>query len=441
MATIRPFAAMRYDGKKIPHLSTVISQPYDRVRYGLQDQYYDLSPYNVVRIIKGRELPTDEPERPEGPNVYTRARAYYDLWLAEGVLVQEEQPALYVYHQTYWVNGQARTRKAFIAAFQLSPFEEGIVLPHERTHAGPKQDRLRLLRTTRVNLGQIFMLYPDPANQVSGLLDRAISRRAPDVDVVEMYEHDVRQELWVVTDGPTIQAVGQEMAGKRNLIIADGHHRYETALDYRGEMQAQYPSAPASAAFNYRMVALVGMDDPGLVILPTHREVYGLPEIPRAEIIHRVAPYCDLLDVPHLDACLAVMKTNETRHAFGLYADGCYTVLILKHPERIESWIDEDRSLAWKSLDVSIAHKILLQRAIGLLAQELDSEDHLRYHREPSLAVQNVDTRRGNFCLLLNPTPIDQVKACAAQGERMPQKSTDFYPKMVTGLTMMPLQP
>jgi uncharacterized protein (DUF1015 family) len=284
MARIRPFRGVRYNSEQFDDMSVVVSQPYDRVRYGLQDRYYALSDCNIVRIIRNKEQPGDE----KANNVYTRARDTYDRWLRDGVLAREEQPALYVFHQTFATPGgetstssvrATRTRKAFICALELTAFDEGVVLPHERTHAGPKVDRLNLLRATEVNFGLIFMVYPDPGNKVNALLDAAVAGRQPDVDVVELFEKDVRQQMWAVTDPKVIAAVRAEMAPKRNLIIADGHHRYETAINYRNEMRALHPDAPADAAFNYRMVTLVSMDDPGLTILPTHREIYGYEEM------------------------------------------------------------------------------------------------------------------------------------------------------------------
>lgn len=438
MAIIKPFRGMRFNKAKIPELSQVVSQPYDRVRYGLQEKYYDLNPYNIVRIIRGKELPDDVPDRLEGPNVYTRGKAYYDLWRIEQVLAREEKPALYAYHQTSTVRGETKTRKGFITAFELSGFDEGVVLPHERTHAGPKVDRLRLLRTTQVNFGQIFMLYPDAERKIEALFDLAIAGREPDIDVVEMFEKDVRQQVWAVTDEETIRAVQEEMAPKRNLIIADGHHRYETALNYRNQMCQQYPDAPPEAAFRYRMVTMVSMDDPGLVILPTHRELLDL-DVTAADVLQRAAPYFDVFAVADLDACLDEMKTRQEQHAFGLYANGQYRVLVLQDPQLIDKMITQDRLLAWKSLDVSILHKILLEQVVGLPEESV--ERCVRYHRDPALPVQNVDAGEGDMVFFLNPTRIEQVKECAEHEEKMPQKSTDFYPKVITGLTMMPVGP
>jgi uncharacterized protein (DUF1015 family) len=440
MATIRPFRAVRYNTRRVEP-SLVLSQPYDRIRYGLQERYYELSPYNAVRITKGKALPADRPDHLQGPNVYTRARAYYDLWSAEEVLVREDEPALYVYHQAFELDGTCRTRKGFIAALALSPFEEGVVLPHERTHAEAKVDRLRLLRTLQVNVGQIFLLYADRQNQVAAALDAAIEGRVPDVDATEMYEDAVRQQLWTVHDPAVIRAVVDELAPKRNLIIADGHHRYETALTYRDEMRDRYPDAPPGAAFNYRMATFVGMDDPGLVILPTHREVFDLPQPRPAEILSRAAQAFRVLPADGLEACLSTMRSHAREHAFGFHAEGRYYVLVLRDSVQIERWIPEPRSPAWKHLDVTIAHRILLEQIVGLSAEAAEVGANLRYHRDPALAIANVDTGQGSFVVLLNPTRIDQVRACAEQGERMPQKSTDFYPKLVSGLTMMPVSP
>jgi uncharacterized protein (DUF1015 family) len=235
VATIAPFRGIRYNVHKVGDLSKVVSQPYDRVRYGLQDKYYDLHPYNIVRITKGREFEDDTPER----NVYTRARDFYQTWLDAGYLLRDTAPSLYVYHQTFTLpDGSERTRKAFIAALELVEFEEGIVLPHERTLSGPKADRLNLLRATETNFGLIFMLYPDPENQINTLFDAAIAGSLPDADVQELFEKDVRQQMWAIADPELIAQVVAEMAPKQGLIIADGHHRYETALNYRAEMQA-----------------------------------------------------------------------------------------------------------------------------------------------------------------------------------------------------------
>jgi uncharacterized protein (DUF1015 family) len=433
MAEISPFRGVRYSPEKFPKLDVVVSQPYDRVRYGLQDKYYDLSPYNIVRIIKNKEEEGDD----ENNNVYTRARDNYHRWLGERILIREAQPALYVYHQEFTVNGERRVRKAFIVALKLVEFEEGTVLPHERTHAGPKVDRLNLLRATATNFGQIFMLYPDRENEVNALLDAAIVGSEPDVDAVELYEKDVRQSMWVVTDPGVIQAVQAAMRPKRNLIIADGHHRYETALNYRDEMRAMHPDAPPNAAFNYRMVTLVSMDDPGLTILPTHREIHDHGMTPVDVLLERTASCFEVIPVTDQTACFELMVQREREHAVGFYAAGKYHVLVLKDESLLDDLITEDRIPAWKRLDVTILHKVLLEGVLGM--DEHVMEEKVRYHRDPQGAIDNVNRGEGEYVFLLNPTKISEVKACSTQGEKMPQKSTDFYPKMISGLVICPL--
>ena len=433
MAEICPFRGVRYNPEKFPRLDVVVSQPYDRVRYGLQEKYYDLSQYNIVRIIKNKEEVGDD----ENNNVYTRARDHYHRWLNEGILIRDTQPALYVYHQEFTINGQRRVRKSFVAALRLVEFDEGTVLPHERTLAGPKVDRLNLLRATAINFELVFMLYPDPENQVNVLLDTAIAGRAPDVDVIELYEKDVRQKMWIVTDPQAIQAVQAAMLPKRNLIIADGHHRYETSLNYRNEMRVAHPDAPPNTAFNYRAVALVSMDDPGLTILPTHREVHGYGMVPADVLLERAASYFAVIPVADQAACLELMARRGREHAIGFYAAGRYHVLVLKNESLLDQLITEQRVLDWKRLDVTILHKLLIENVVGIDDQLLERK--IRYHRDLQGAIDNVDRGEGEYVFLLNPTRIGEVKACSTQGEKMPQKSTDFYPKMISGLVIYPV--
>ena len=341
MAKISPFHGIRYNSCKVEDLNQVVSQPYDRVRYGLQDDYYDLHPYNIVRIIKGRAFDTDT----DYDNVYTRARDYFQTWLDAGYLLKDTQPALYVYHQTFELpDGTELTRKAFITALKLAEFDEGVVLPHERTLSGPKVDRLNLLRATKANFGQIFMLYPDQENRILGILDAAVAGREADADVRELLEKDVRQQLWAVTDPDVISEVVSEMAPKTGLIIADGHHRYETALNYRAEMREKHPGAPADAAFNYRMVTMVSMDDPGLVILPTHRLMHSYDAKSTAQIVEDARQYFEVTEVPDRPSLMeGLAQETPTDRRIGFY-DGSYYLLRLKSlevmaglvPERVE---------------------------------------------------------------------------------------------------------
>jgi uncharacterized protein (DUF1015 family) len=438
MAKIAPFRGIRYNDNKVDDLSKVVSQPYDRVRYGLQDQYYELHPYNIVRIIKGRELESDSVD---GENVYTRARDYFQVWKDAGYLLRDTAPALFVYHQTFTLpDGTVLTRKAFIAALKLVKFSEGIVLPHERTLSGPKADRLNLLRATATNFGQIFMLYPDAENRINALLDIAIAGRTPDAEVRELFEREVHQQMWVVADPEVIASVLAEMAPKRGLIIADGHHRYETALNYSAEMRAAYPDAPANAGFNYRMVTLVSMDDPGLTILPTHREMHSYIAKTTAQVLADAAEYFEVTPVagrPALEAAMA--QGTPTDRRIGFY-DGEYYLLRLKGPQIMAAAVP-DRVEEWRMLDVSILHELLIERIMGINKERVAAKENIDYHRDLDLAVSKVDEGKAQCIYIMNPTRMSEVKACSSKGAKMPQKSTDFYPKVITGLVAMAVGP
>lgn len=436
MATTKPFRAIRYNQDQIDSIDKVISQPYDRVRYGLQEKYYELSPYNVTRIIKGKETESDS----ERDNVYTRAREYLNKWLDEGVLEREDQPAYYVYHQTFPLpSGETITRKAFICAFELSPFEEGIVLPHERTHAGPKVDRLNLTRATETYFGNIFMLYPDPDNRISAIFSEAIQRE-PDIEAKELYEKDVLHQVWVVKDAEVINRVSAEMAPKTSLIIADGHHRYETALNYQSEMQQKHPDAPAGAGFNYRMVAMVSMSDPGLIILPTHRLISNYQQLTAEQILERAGKY---FQIEELDSRAALEKRLDAvglvSGVIGFVSSRGHFLLTLEDTGVMEK-LAPDRVPAWRELDVSILHSLLLSEIMEIDPASIDDLKNINYLREPDLGYEEVGESDTSFLFILNPTRIEQVTACTDAGEKMPQKSTDFYPKIITGLAMLPVQ-
>lgn len=435
MAVVRPFRGVRYNLEKIGDLSTVITQPYDRIHEPEQERYYALSPYNFVRIILGKRTPHDT----ETDNVYTRARCYGQTWLAEGVLVRDERPCLYVLEQVYTTpDGQTRSRQGLAAALQLTPFEEGVILPHERTLSGPKVDRLNLTRATAYAWEHIFILYPDETNQVNRILQPYLEAHPPIVAREMVIETAVEQRFWVVDDPKVISAVVEEMAPKRNLIIADGHHRYETMLNYREEMRRQHPDAPADAAFNFTLVTLVSMSDPGLVILPTHRLVHSYGRMTGREALERAKAYFDVTPVSDRAAMERALREAEPLHPrFGFY-DGSYAVLTLRDPSVLER-ILPDRAPDWRLLDVTVLHELFIERVLGIDKGAVERKENLDYLRDPNPGYRAVDEGKAQFLLVMNPTRMEQVRACTAAGEKMPQKSTDFYPKVISGLVMMPI--
>ncbi len=437
MAVIRPFRGIRYDRLRVQDLGAVVAQPYDRIGPELQDRYYAMHPANVVRLIKGRHGSSDG----ETDNVYTRARDAMGDWLQRGILVREHTPALYVLHQQFPLpTGETVTRKALICAFGLVPFEEGTVLPHERTLSGPKIDRLLLTRATNAYFGNIFMLYPDPENRVNAILQSAIDR-SPEIDIRESYENDVRQMAWVVTDPGVVSAVAAEMAPKRNLIIADGHHRYETALNYQAEQQARFPNALSDAAHNYAMVALVSMSDPGLTILPTHRLIHSYHLRSSGEVMDRVRSYFTVDQLP--DRSAMESQLHELRGqvgCLGAVTEDQFYLLRLTGGAVMER-LAPGRVQSWCELDVSILHEVILEHVMGLTKESIERKENIEYLREPDDGYAQVLAGRAQFLFLLNATRMDQVIACTQAGEKMPQKSTDFYPKVITGLAFLPVGP
>ncbi len=434
MATIRPFRGIRYCLKDPGELSRVITQPYDRIHDAEQAAYYALHPHNFVRIEMGARDPDTSTD-----NVYTRARAHAQSWLQQGILMREHAPALYVIEQRFNApDGRTLTRRGVTAALWLTRFDEGIILPHERTLSGPKTDRLNLTRATETAWGHIFALYPDATNQIDRLLQPFLEAHAPLVAREQIIEPAVEQRLWVVDDAAITAAVAEEMAPKRRLIIADGHHRYETALNYRDEMRARHSDAPANAAFNFGLVTFVSMSNPGLTILPTHRLIHSYARLSSAEVLNALAPYFDIQPMPTRAAWLqALSNAPADRPTFGFY-DGAHMLLTLRAREAMEQLAPE-RHPAWRALDVAVLHKIVLEHVMGLTQDSIARQENIRYLRDAGPGYEAVDRAEANFLFVLNPTRIEQVRACAEAGEVMPQKSTDFYPKIISGWVALPL--
>ena len=432
-SNIKPFRGLRYNPDKFCDLSEVITLPYDRIHEAEQAQYYELSPYNFTRIIQGLRAP-DETDN----NVYTRARGYMLNWLAEQTLLREPTPTLYVLEQTFvTADGVEHTRRGLTAALELTTFDEGVVLPHERTLSGPKIDRLNLTKTTQVCWGHIFMLYPDDEGEISGLLQPFIDTHMPAIVHDQVIEPDVEQAFWVVNDADVIAAVTEAMKSKGPLIIADGHHRYETALNYRDQMR-EHSDAAANAAFNYVLVTLVSMSDPGLIVLPTHRLIHSYTQMDSKALLEALAPYFTIESVPNLGLLrdhLADATPEQPR--FGFY-DGAYNLLTLKSLAVMAKLLPT-RDANFRALDVTILHELIIEKVMGLSKESVARKENITYLRDMTPGFEAVDKSEANFIFLLNATRIAQVRACTAADERMPQKSTDFFPKVIGGLVALPL--
>ena len=429
MAHIIPFRGLRYDPSRAGEASALVTQPYDRIGEEEQKAYYERSPYNIVRIIKGIAQPSDN-----GENVYTRAASYLRKWLDEGILMRDAEPSLYVYHQGYTFGGERLTRKGVIALGKLEPER---VHAHEKTLKGPKEDRLRLMRATEGNFGHIFMLYSDPQRAADAALDAAIAGAEPTISAVDDYGNDHR--VWRITD-PDVISVVQQAVSDKDLYIADGHHRYETAVNFMRECQEKgwRPAAPES--FDVRMMTLFNIDEPGMTIRPIHRLVHALPDYDVQEFLKRAEEDFDVKRYATLAEMERGVAEGREDHTFGFYSGGVYASLTLRDESIMDRLIAGDWSSDWKRLDVSILHTVILDRLLGIDAKALEEQRNITYAHDPQEGVDAVDSGREQIFFLLNPTSPSEVRRVADHGEKMPQKSTDFYPKLLTGLVLSKME-
>lgn len=434
MAKVCAFRAWRYDPERTP-IRQVVTQPYDKITPEMQESYYQASPYNLVRIILGKHLASDTATE----NVYTRAAASFQNWRQSGILKQDEAPSLYLYSQEFTLPGRQSSieRRGFIGLGRIEEYSAGVVFRHEQTLAKPKADRLDLLRATRAHFGQIFMLYSG-AGKVDALLDSATSDHQPEIEGMDEYE--VTHRVWRICDPAVIPQV-QELMRDQKLIIADGHHRYETALAYRNKRR-QIADTTDSAAYDYVMMTFVDVDRPGLVILPTHRLVSGLSPRKINSFPEHAKRFFNVEEVETgIDAARAtaiLQQAGLTGTALLTIAREC--VLLLHTPKSVGTSLFSNLSLRQQSLDVIQLHKCLLEGCLEISEEAIRQQQNVSYVREAYDAIAQVRDGRMQMAFLMNPVHVNQVRDIALAGEVLPQKSTDFYPKLLSGLTIYGLE-
>lgn len=421
MAEVKGFAGIRYRLDRPEAAEAVIAPPYDVVSPADREGLLQRSPHNVIRL----ELPEDRAGDDDRENRYTRAAALYREWLASGVLQQEGAPCLYVYGQRYEVSGREQERLGLLAALKIEPYEAGVVLPHEQTFPKHKEDRFRLLSTAEAQFSPIFGLYSAPEAEVR---ERLVQVTEGEPAAAARDADGVLHRLWPVSDPEFAEWIAGVFAGQQ-VFIADGHHRYETSLRYRDHRRSQAPDAPLSA-FDYVMTFLVEMDDPGLVLLPTHRMVRrGLPAA--GELRSRLEEVFTLEEVSleeadqlaHHQVGLILPETGQAGRAWRL---------TLKDPALLEQ-VGEGQSAAWRDLDVVLLHHLVFGRLMGL-----DEEDNIVYTRDPAEARSGAVSGQFSASFLLPYPRVEELKLVAGAGDKMPHKSTYFWPKAVTGLVIYP---
>ncbi len=409
MTNIFPFFPYRYS-TKAGELSRLVTQPYDKISPALRDRYLEASPYNLVRVILGKR----EPEDNDSDNVYTRGAAHLNDWIAQGILERDEKPAFYAYFQEFTPpdSDQRLIRKGFIGAGAVEDYSAGIVHRHEQTLSGPKKDRMEVLRATHAHFGQIFMLYPDREGAIDRILDEA-AQRAPDGEVTD--EYGAIHRIWRIDGDREIAEIQRLMSDKR-LLIADGHHRYETALAFRN-------ANPDLEDAQRVMMTFVNMYSPGLHVLATHRVVSNLAAFDINQFVQRVSDQFLVLRVATVKELQALLEDTSILR-IGIAAQGTAKFLVL------------ERDRTPEDLDVRILHDTLLRDSLGIGEEAVREEKYIKYVRGVEAAVAEVRQGRAQVAFLLQPTSVQQTADVSFAGGVMPQKSTDFYPKLLSGLTI-----
>ena len=444
MAIIKPFRGYLYNKEKIANLELVVAPPYDVINAEQQACYYQKHPLNIIRLILGKQEHGDN----ETSNKYTRAAYFLATWQKNKTLVRVPKPAIFFYVQDFKLpSGESRRRKGFICLFKLEEFSSGVILPHERTLSKPKVDRLNLIMACRANFNPIFSLYSDPAFTIERYSDAA-GEKPPYLDVTD--ENGVCHKLWVVDDPEVIKEIKNALQDKK-VLIADGHHRYETALNYQKIMRQQYPGATGAEPFNYTLMYFTNMDDAGLVILPTHRLLKNT-KFSAAEFLNKAQKYFDIEALPF--SCeteeqvrgkvLASMKAEaKERYLIGMVTkkQDNYVLLRLKDFSLLDTVIGRELSTTLRLLDANIMEFLVFHNLLGISCSDPQWEEHLTFVHTEREAVELVKSGACKVAFLVNPTRIEQVRDVVAQGEVMPQKSTYFFPKLLSGLVLNPINP
>ena len=464
MARLYPFRALRYDPARV-NMEAVVTQPYDKITPAMQQRYYEASPYNLVRVILGKHEPGDTFDGPDQNNVYTRAAEYLHDWRKNRILAEESEPAIYGYSQTYTVPGtsETRERRGFIALGHLYDYAEKVVYRHEQTFPKHKSDRLALFKATRAYCEQIYMLYSDPAFTAEKLIFEGSFPNGFDdnpADLAITDEYGVVHKLWKLTDPHLINLLLTAMADKK-LIIADGHHRYETSVAYARERSAQLklplnqprdedeklspghlptPAFPEAAM----MMTFVNMDAPGITILPTHRVINGIENFSSPDFITKASAFFDITEIADpapasdLPAFGLIDRLNKTPGDSFIAATGDGNYILTPKPEAIAPLLAGLPSRQ-RQLGVAQLHTVVLDHLLGLTEDKIRATGHIQYLRDADEALSLVESGEANIAFLIKPITLDQLKDVSLSGEVMPQKSTDFYPKLLSGLAIYAL--
>jgi len=426
-----------YNQDKAGTMDTIVCPPYDIISPLLQEELYQKNPFNVVRLEYGKENADDT----ESNNRYTRSSAFFEEWFRSRILYQDPMPAMYVYEMEYTVGGTVKKPRGFIALVKIEDYNSGVVKPHETTLSGPKSDRLNLLRACKASFSQIYSLFSDPSGDVAAVLSDVPAKSG----AVAIGADKVIHRIWPIHDQDTIQTIVRLMEEKP-LFIADGHHRYDTALNYRNERRAAEGGVHKDASYNYVAMFMARLEDPGIMILPAHRVLMNLTHFYPAEFEQALNRYFYLERIDFTsrteekdrETILDTMANRSERsHVFGMRIKGknSYYLLTLRDASDMDALVP-DRSRAYRQLDVSILHHLIIDKLLGIGIETHKLGKNISYIKDPDEAAEQVANGSSEIVFFMNPTKVTQVKDVASSGERMPQKATYFYPKLLTGLVM-----
>jgi len=423
MVDLKPFSGVRYNQELVKDLESVVSPPHDVIGREEQDRLYDNSPYNIVRLILGKSLPGDG----EDSNQYTRASELLAEWIDEGILVRDREPAIYAYEQEFSLdNGLRGKQLGFIGLVRLEPFENGVILPHERIISKMKEDRLNLMKACHANMSLIITAYSDK----EGVTSKLLSEGAVNEPEIEVSFEGVVHRIWMISD-PRVLTTFREFFAYKKLYIADGHHRYTTALEYHKKFDGTEKSA-------YMMMFMLNMEDDGVTILPAHRVLKAIDGFDAEKLKETLSQYFDVQVIPRADSekFFKDLDAGKKDNFFGMYSGNGSMYLLKLKDEDVMDEVAGDNPAVWRKMDVIILHSLILNKILGVDWNEYAEREDLVFVKERQKALELVDSKQFQVAFFLNPTRMQQVKEAAKQGERMPQKSTYFYPKPLSGLVI-----
>lgn len=426
MAEIKGYKGLRFNCEKAGKIEELVCPPYDIISDQQREEYIKTNPHNIIRL-----------ELPKGDDKYNKAAEILEDWLEKGILIKEDKPAIYIYEEEFTAYGERKAIKGIICRVKLEEFSKGIILPHEFTLSKAKEDRLSLMKATNCNFSQIYSLYMDGGKNTLGKID-SLSKSEPDIQLQD--NDNVTHRMWIIKDEKAIADICSDFTD-RKLYIADGHHRYETALNYRNYLREQ-GLAKEGDACDYQMMMLVDMEHPGLVVFPTHRLVRNLDSFNAERVIDGCKEYFDVTehsDINTIESTLMELY-NQGKKAYAFYCGGSsYKLLVLKDTNIIKKLLP-NASTATQQLDVTILHTLILEKIFGIDAENMAKQINLTYTKIFDEAISSVQQGNSQCAFILNPTRVSEIREVASNGEKMPQKSTYFYPKMITGLVMNQLE-